>query len=150
MRDKQIIAKLKADLTKIADPLKYLQDRLKEGESLNGTMALQLCDNATWLQQIAKDSLAELTQLESMPEKEEKLIVLTDIKLENVFKKVFINNKDDLPKESGMYECYFDDNTFGRATYDISDQYATTGVIWWINHVKWYLVVIDEIHSNNN
>jgi hypothetical protein len=69
-----------------------------------------------------------------------------------IYKKVYIQSVDDLPKETGMYECYFKDHTMGRATYDISDQYATTGIIWWINKVDWYLLPIElpsdeEIHN---
>jgi len=62
---------------------------------------------------------------------------------DELFKKVYINSVDDLPK-SGVYECYFNDYTLGRATYDSSDQYATTGKVWWINKVVWYLQPIQQ------
>ena len=55
--------------------------------------------------------------------------------MKEIYEKVWIKSADDLPKESGVYECYFNDYTLGRATYDKSDQYATTGVIWWVNKV---------------
>jgi hypothetical protein len=44
-------------LNKIAYPIKYLQSNLKEGEQLNGVMALELADNSNWLKEIAREAL---------------------------------------------------------------------------------------------
>jgi hypothetical protein len=65
--------------------------------------------------------------------------------MKELFEKVYINSKEDLPKKSGVYECYFNDYSMGMATFDISDKYATTGVIWWTNKVKWYLLPVDSV-----
>ena len=59
--------------------------------------------------------------------------------MEELYRKVYIQGNKDFPKESGMYECLFNDHTLGRATFDITDQNASTGYIWWTNHVIWYL-----------
>lgn len=64
-KDKLIIEKLKVALDKIANPIKFMQDNLKEGESLNGLMALQLANSPIWLKQIAEDALSEISSLES-------------------------------------------------------------------------------------
>ena len=44
-------------LKKIAYPIKYLQSNLKEGEQLNGVMALELADNSSWLKETAREVL---------------------------------------------------------------------------------------------
>ena len=60
------------------------------------------------------------------------------------FKQVFVYGKDDLPKESGKYQCVFSDNTFGQATYDKSQEYASQSDIWLINKIKCYFQPLPE------
>lgn len=45
-------------LEEIVNPLKYMQDDLKEGEVLNGIMAIQLSDSAAYLKEIARKALS--------------------------------------------------------------------------------------------
>lgn len=48
-------------LEKIANPVKYLQDKAKEeGFHLNGQMAIQLSNDPGWLRQAATDALNQL------------------------------------------------------------------------------------------
>jgi hypothetical protein len=67
MTDKdKLIEKQREALSKIAFPLKYLKDKAdKEGATLNGMMALQICQDANWLKQIAEDCLMETDELEA-------------------------------------------------------------------------------------
>ncbi|MFA5195583.1 MAG: hypothetical protein WC401_07275 [Bacteroidales bacterium] len=67
MTDKdKLIEKQREALRKIAFPLKYLKDKAdKEGAIFNGMMALQICQDANWLKQIAKDCLMETGELEA-------------------------------------------------------------------------------------
>ena len=55
--ERERIKVLEAALYKIAYPIKYLQSNLKEGEQLNGVMALELADNSSWLKEIARAAL---------------------------------------------------------------------------------------------
>lgn len=47
-------------LQEIVEPIKFLQDRLKEGEQLNGAMAVTLSKDANYLKEIAKKALQNL------------------------------------------------------------------------------------------
>ena len=53
----KLISKYKEALIKIANPLKWMQDHLKEGETINGMMAIRLCGDANYLSNIAKEVL---------------------------------------------------------------------------------------------
>lgn len=50
---------LKEALKRIADPIEYMRQNLKEGESLNGQMAIRISENASYLQDIAKTAINE-------------------------------------------------------------------------------------------
>jgi hypothetical protein len=100
-------------------------------EKLNNGTPIYLGRHAMF-EQLSNDEFKLLIKaLESLKE--------SDVPSGEYYKKIEIHSDSDMPKESGMYECLFSDNTLGRATFDITDQFASTGVIWWINKVKWYL-----------
>jgi len=52
-------------LEKIASPLSYLQKEAEaNGSSLNGIVALQLCNDASWLKEMASKALDEIHELQ--------------------------------------------------------------------------------------
>jgi len=51
------IKELEEGLSKIAYPIKWMQNNLQEGEKLNGHYAIELADNARYLSDIAKSLL---------------------------------------------------------------------------------------------
>ncbi len=63
--ERQIIEIAESALMKIYDPINWMRNNLKEGESLNGTMAIQVSKDPYWLRQVATDALLELSALKS-------------------------------------------------------------------------------------
>jgi hypothetical protein len=51
------IDRLKEGLKEIVSPILFMQDRLQEGEKLNGMMAIQLSEDPNYLKEIAKKVL---------------------------------------------------------------------------------------------
>ena len=90
MTDKdKLIEKQREALSKIAFPLKYLKDKAdKEDATLNGMMALQICQDANWLKQIAEDCLMETDELEA------KMKEVTDADIE-----MWANSKEKIIEE---------------------------------------------------
>jgi hypothetical protein len=56
--------RLKAALEQISNPIKFMQNNLKEGEKLDGFYAIQLSQSASYLKDIAKEALESLTHKE--------------------------------------------------------------------------------------
>lgn len=54
------LSKMIFSLKKIANPIEFMKNELKEGERLNGQYAFQLSIDPNYLKQIAKDALNEL------------------------------------------------------------------------------------------
>jgi hypothetical protein len=55
--DQEKIAKLTLALEEIVNPIKFMQDRLQEGERLNGHYAVMLSKDVSYLQRIAETAL---------------------------------------------------------------------------------------------
>ena len=51
------ISGLEEALEEIINPIRFMQERLEEGEQLNGMVAVQLANNAEYLRDIAKAAL---------------------------------------------------------------------------------------------
>jgi uncharacterized protein YicC (UPF0701 family) len=66
--NKTIEQRAKEALEEIVNPIKFMRDRLKEGEQLNGMFAVQLSNDASHLKEIAQIALNDIS---SMSEREE-------------------------------------------------------------------------------
>ena len=56
------IREMREAFDEIANPIKYMRQRLKDGEQLDGVGAAFLSDNATYLKEIAKRQVSKLQQ----------------------------------------------------------------------------------------
>jgi hypothetical protein len=54
------IAKLRVALEEIAQPIAFIRKNLKEGEALNGSMAIALANDPNYLKGIAKAALRDV------------------------------------------------------------------------------------------
>ncbi len=58
---------------------------------------------------------------------------------------VFIEDKNDLPKKSGIYICQFKDGIIKRFSYEyIKDCPLTPDRDYWLDYIDWYLLPIED------
>ena len=64
----ELLQEAVACIREIADPIKFMRDRLNDGEQLNGGYAISLSNDPEFLKKIARTFLAKIDAAESVAE----------------------------------------------------------------------------------